>query len=70
MEVNVDSIFLLCREALEPMKASGEGRVVNLSSNVITFGMSDLMHYVASQGSGVGDDPQPRPGRWAPSGSR
>ncbi len=51
MEVNVDSIFLLCREVLEPMKASGGGRVVNLSSNVITFGMSHLMHYVASKGA-------------------
>lgn len=51
MEVNVDSIFLLCREVLEPMKSSGGGRVVNLSSNVITFGMSNLMHYVASKGA-------------------
>ena len=51
MEVNVDSIFLLCKEVLEPMKASGGGRVVNLSSNVITFGMSNLMHYVASKGA-------------------
>lgn len=51
MEVNVDSIFLLCREVLEPMKATGGGRVVNLSSNVITFGMSNLMHYVASKGA-------------------
>ena len=51
MEVNVDSIFLLCREVLEPMKAAGGGRVVNLSSNVITFGMSNLMHYVASKGA-------------------
>jgi len=51
MEVNVDSIFLLCRAVLEPMKAVGGGRVVNLSSNVITFGMADLMHYVASKGA-------------------
>ena len=51
MEVNVDSIFLLCREVLDPMKVSGGGRVVNLSSNVITFGMSHLMHYVASKGA-------------------
>jgi 3-oxoacyl-[acyl-carrier protein] reductase len=51
MEVNVDSIFLLCREVLEPMKESGGGRVVNLSSNVITFGMANLMHYVASKGA-------------------
>ncbi len=51
MQVNVDSIFLCCREVLAPMKASGGGRVVNLSSNVITFGMSHLMHYVASKGA-------------------
>lgn len=51
MAVNVDSIFLLCREVLEPMKGSGGGRVVNLSSNVITFGMGQLMHYVASKGA-------------------
>ncbi len=51
VQANVDSSFLLCREVLEPMKAAGGGRVVNLSSNVITFGMSNLMHYVASKGA-------------------
>lgn len=54
MGVNVRSVFLCSRAATAPMRAAGSGRIVNISSNVITFGMSNLMHYVASKAAVVG----------------
>lgn len=52
--VNVRSVFLCAREVAAPMRAAGSGRIVNIASNVITFGMANLMHYVASKSAVVG----------------
>ena len=52
--VNVRSVFLCSREVAGPMRAAGSGRIVNIASNVITFGMANLMHYVASKSAVVG----------------
>jgi 3-oxoacyl-[acyl-carrier protein] reductase len=52
--VNVRSVFLCSREVAAPMRAAGSGRIVNIASNVITFGMPNLLHYVASKAAVVG----------------
>jgi 3-oxoacyl-[acyl-carrier protein] reductase len=52
--INVRSVFLCSREVATPMRAAGSGRIVNIASNVITFGMANLMHYVASKSAVVG----------------
>ena len=52
--INVRSVFLCSREVAAPMRAAGSGRIVNIASNVITFGMANLMHYVASKAAVVG----------------
>lgn len=52
--VNVRSVFLCSRKVAEPMRRAGSGRIVNIASNVITFGMANLMHYVASKAAVVG----------------
>ena len=54
LEVNVRSVFLCSRAVALPMRAAGSGRIVNIASNVITFGMPNLMHYVASKAAVVG----------------
>jgi 3-oxoacyl-[acyl-carrier protein] reductase len=54
MAVNVCSVFLCSRAASRPMREAGRGRIVNIASNVITFGMANLMHYVASKAAVVG----------------
>jgi 3-oxoacyl-[acyl-carrier protein] reductase len=54
MAVNVRSVFLCSRAASGPMREAGQGRIVNIASNVITFGMANLMHYVASKAAVVG----------------
>jgi 3-oxoacyl-[acyl-carrier protein] reductase len=51
---NVRSAFLCSRAVAEPMRAAAGGRIVNIASNVITFGMANLLHYVASKAAVVG----------------
>ena len=52
--VNVRSVFLCSRAVAAPMQKAGRGRIVNIASNVVTFGMPNLMHYVASKAAVIG----------------
>jgi 3-oxoacyl-[acyl-carrier protein] reductase len=54
MRVNVRSVYLVSKFATAPMREAGRGRVVNIASNVFTFGMPEFLHYVASKGAVVG----------------
>lgn len=54
LTVNVRSVFLCSRAVAAPMREARVGRIVNIASNVITFGMANLMHYVASKSAVVG----------------
>lgn len=53
-QINIRSVWLCTRAASAPMRAAGKGSVVNLSSNTVTFGMPNLMHYVASKAAVIG----------------
>ncbi len=53
MEVNALGIFLCVRAVLPAMKASGGGRVINISSGVAFKGNPYMAHYVASKGAVV-----------------
>ena len=52
--VNVRSVFLVTKAATRSMRESRRGRVVNIGSNVVSFGMADFLHYVASKAAVVG----------------
>ncbi len=52
--INIRSVWLCTRAASPAMRAAGKGRVVNLSSNTVTFGMPNLLHYVASKAAVIG----------------
>ena len=54
MAVNLRSVFLCSRAIAAPMREAGQGRIVNIASNVVTFGMANLMHYVASKAAVIG----------------
>jgi 3-oxoacyl-[acyl-carrier protein] reductase len=54
MRINVRSVYLVSRAVSAPMREARRGRIVNIASNVFTFGMPDFMHYVASKGAVVG----------------
>lgn len=54
MRVNVRSVYLVSRAASVPMRDARSGRIVNIASNVVSFGMPNFMHYVASKGAVIG----------------
>jgi NAD(P)-dependent dehydrogenase (short-subunit alcohol dehydrogenase family) len=51
MDVNVASMFLMCREVVPVMRASGGGKIVNISSGTPFRGVPFLLHYVTSKGA-------------------
>jgi NAD(P)-dependent dehydrogenase (short-subunit alcohol dehydrogenase family) len=51
MDVNVASMFLMCRAVVPVMRANGGGRIVNISSGTPFRGVPFLLHYVTSKGA-------------------
>jgi NAD(P)-dependent dehydrogenase (short-subunit alcohol dehydrogenase family) len=51
MDVNVASMFLMCRAAVPVMRERGAGRIVNISSGTPFRGVPFLLHYVTSKGA-------------------
>lgn len=53
-DVNVASMYLLCRELSKPMIARGWGRIINFASYVSETGRPNLSAYVASKHAVLG----------------
>jgi NAD(P)-dependent dehydrogenase (short-subunit alcohol dehydrogenase family) len=51
MDVNVASMFLMCRAIVPMMRANGGGKIVNISSGTPFRGVPFLLHYVTSKGA-------------------
>jgi NAD(P)-dependent dehydrogenase (short-subunit alcohol dehydrogenase family) len=51
MDVNVASMFLMCKAVVPVMRANGGGRIVNISSGTPFRGVPFLLHYVTSKGA-------------------
>jgi len=51
MDVNVASMFLMCRAVVPVMQTNGGGRIVNISSGTPFRGVPFLLHYVTSKGA-------------------
>lgn len=54
MAVNARSAFVMASAASAPMRAARSGCIVNFTSAVVSFGMPDLIHYVAAKAAIVG----------------
>lgn len=52
--VNTDMVFMCAKAAAKSMMVRRSGRIVNVASNVVTFGMPNLMHYVAAKAAVIG----------------
>jgi 3-oxoacyl-[acyl-carrier protein] reductase len=50
LDVNLRGTFLCCRFALGRMLERGEGRIINVASQIGQSGEADLVHYSASKG--------------------
>jgi NAD(P)-dependent dehydrogenase (short-subunit alcohol dehydrogenase family) len=53
LAVNVKGLFLCARAALPHLRASGQGRIINISSGTVFSGSPGFLHYVTSKGAVV-----------------
>jgi NAD(P)-dependent dehydrogenase (short-subunit alcohol dehydrogenase family) len=51
MDVNVASMFLMCRATVPHLRERGGGKIVNISSGTPFRGVPFLLHYVTSKGA-------------------
>jgi NAD(P)-dependent dehydrogenase (short-subunit alcohol dehydrogenase family) len=51
MDVNVASMFLMCRAVVPRMRERGGGKIVNISSGTAFRGVPFVLHYVTSKGA-------------------
>ena len=54
MRVNVDGTMLVSKACLPAMRAQRSGRIINISSGVVTMGRPHYLHYVTSKAAVVG----------------
>jgi NAD(P)-dependent dehydrogenase (short-subunit alcohol dehydrogenase family) len=54
LAVTLRGSFLCVREALQLLRASGQGRIINISSNTVSRGTPGTLHYVASKAALIG----------------
>jgi 3-oxoacyl-[acyl-carrier protein] reductase len=54
IRVNLRGPFLMCRAVLPAMKASGFGRIINISSGTVFEGVATRLHYVTSKAGIIG----------------
>lgn len=52
--VNVKGVFLCSRAAGRQMIAQRSGSIINIASNVFSYGMGNFLHYVSSKAAVVG----------------
>jgi len=51
LRVNVTGLWLCARAALPHLRASGRGRIINISSATVMAGTPGFLHYVSSKGA-------------------
>lgn len=54
IDVNLTGVYLCSRFAAAPMRESGWGRIINISSAVVNMGRPLYVHYVASKAGVIG----------------
>lgn len=54
LEVNATGTFLMCRAAIPHLRASGSGRIVNVTSGLVASGAAGRAHYVSAKAAVVG----------------
>lgn len=54
MDVNINGSFICARAVVPFMKDAGWGRIINISSDAVTKGVMNYMHYVTSKSAMIG----------------
>lgn len=54
LAINLDTVFLCSRAALGVMKGQGDGKIVNVATNLVWSGLPEMAHYIAAKAGVVG----------------
>ncbi|MBO21892.1 MAG: short-chain dehydrogenase [Rhodospirillaceae bacterium] len=54
IHVNITGSYLCASAVTHPMKAAGQGRIINISSGTVPQGVPGFMHYVTSKSAIIG----------------
>lgn len=54
MRVNITGPFICCRAVTRVMRVQGFGRIINVSSDAVTRGVMNYLHYVTSKSAIIG----------------
>jgi NAD(P)-dependent dehydrogenase (short-subunit alcohol dehydrogenase family) len=54
IHVNITGSYLCASAVSKPMKAAGQGRIINISSGTVPQGVPGFMHYVTSKSAIIG----------------
>lgn len=54
LDVNITGTYLCARAVAAPMREAGFGRIINVSSDAVTNGTVDYLHYVTSKSAVIG----------------
>jgi len=49
LRVNLTGVFVCCQAVAGPMRAQGDGRIINISSSTVLMGRANYAHYVTSK---------------------
>ncbi len=49
LRVNLTGVFVCCQAVAGPMRARGDGRIINISSSTVLMGRANYAHYVTSK---------------------
>jgi NAD(P)-dependent dehydrogenase (short-subunit alcohol dehydrogenase family) len=54
MQINLESVFLVCKACIPAMQSAGWGRIVNIASRTYWLPTPDMAAYLASKGGVIG----------------
>ena len=54
MAVNLRGLFLCAKAVVPYMKRQGSGKIINISSSAVLFGLPGMLHYVTSKAGVIG----------------
>lgn len=54
MAVNLRGLFLCAKAVVPYMKQQGSGKIINISSSTVLFGLPGMLHYVTSKAGVIG----------------
>jgi NAD(P)-dependent dehydrogenase (short-subunit alcohol dehydrogenase family) len=54
LSINLDSVFLCSKAVLPVMRTQGQGKIINVATDLVWVGLSGMVHYIAAKAGILG----------------